>query len=178
MALDPSHLVVGHVSKPHGIKGELFIWVLTDQPEDVFVPGQRLLLGTESGEVEEGALEVLVEEARGYKKGFLVRLAGVPDRNGAEALVGRYLLVPAEERGEPEEGEVYYHQLLGLAVETVDGALVGRVREVFETSPAHLLEVKGSGQVHLIPFTREIVRSVDVEEGRLVIEPPEGLLDL
>jgi 16S rRNA processing protein RimM len=178
MARDPSHLVVGHVSKPHGIRGELAVWVLTDQPEDVFVPGQRVLLGTESGEVDEGARELQVEAARPYKKGVLIRLEGVADRTAAEALVGRYLLVPAEERGEPEAGEVYYHQLLGLAVETVEGEVVGRVREVFETAPAHLLEVKGAGKVHLIPFTREIVRSVDVDGGRMVIEPPEGLLDL
>nr|NIP82651.1 16S rRNA processing protein RimM [Gemmatimonadota bacterium]NIQ58566.1 16S rRNA processing protein RimM [Gemmatimonadota bacterium]NIU78888.1 16S rRNA processing protein RimM [Gammaproteobacteria bacterium]NIX47565.1 16S rRNA processing protein RimM [Gemmatimonadota bacterium]NIY11936.1 16S rRNA processing protein RimM [Gemmatimonadota bacterium] len=82
------------------------------------------------------------------------------------------------ERGEPGEGEYYYHQLLGLEVETVDGEVVGRVREVYETEPRHLLEVKGGGRVRLIPFDRRIVRSVDPEARRLVIDPPEGLLEL
>jgi 16S rRNA processing protein RimM len=102
----------------------------------------------------------------------------VADRNAAEALVTRYLLIPAEESEEPEEGEFYYHQLLGLTVETAAGVVVGRVREVYETEPTHLLEVKGRDGLHLIPLSRRIVKSVDVEAGRLVIDPPEGLLDL
>jgi 16S rRNA processing protein RimM len=178
VALDPTHLVVGHVTKPHGTRGELLVWLLTDRPDEVFRPGGRLVLGTESGEVAEGSQEVVIETTRPFRKGVLVRLSGVDDRTAAEGLVGRYLLVPAAEAGEPEAGEVYYHQLLGLAVETVEGETVGRVREVYETSPVHLLEVKGPERVHLIPFSREIVRSVDVGAGRLVIEPPEGLLDV
>jgi 16S rRNA processing protein RimM len=178
MAQNPAYLVVGHVSKPHGTRGDLLIWSLTDDPDEVFAAGRRLLLGTESGEAGEGAAEVVVEASRPFKKGLLVRLVGVTDRNQAEALVSRYLLVPAEERGDAAEGEVFYHQLLGLMVETVSGEAVGRVREVYETEPAHLLEVKGPDRVHLIPFSREVVRSVDTDAGRLVIEPPEGLLEL
>jgi 16S rRNA processing protein RimM len=178
MAREPAYLVVGHVSKPHGTRGDLLVWSLTDWPEEAFAAGCRLILGTESGEVGAAVEEVVVEASRPFKKGLLVRIAGVEDRNQAEALVSRYLLVPADERGKPEEGEVFYHQLLGMAVETVAGDVVGRVREVYETEPNHLLEVKGGDRVHLIPFSREIVRSVDPEAGRLVIEPPEGLLDL
>lgn len=178
MASDPAYLVVGHVSKPHGTRGDVLVWSLTDQPDDVFAAGRRLVLGTDTGEIGSAAEEVVVEASRPFRKGLLIRIAGVADRNQAEALVSRYLLVPAEERGEPEEGEVFYHQLLGLSVETVAGEAVGRVREVYETEPTHLLEVKGPDRVHLIPFSREIVRSVDPEAGRLVIEPPEGLLDL
>jgi 16S rRNA processing protein RimM len=178
MASDPAHLVVGHLSKPHGTRGELVVWPLTDRPDEVFAPGRRLFLGTDKGEAEDPPTEVVVEASRPHKRGVLVRLAGVADRNAAEALVTRYLLIPAAESDEPEEGEFYYHQLLGLMVETEDGAEVGRVREVYETEPTHLLEVKGAGAVHLIPLSRRIVRLVDVEAGRLVIEPPEGLLDL
>lgn len=178
MVRDPAYLVVGHLSKAHGTRGELLVWTLTDHPAEVFEPGRRLLLGDESGAVADDGVVVVVEASRPFKKGMLVRLEGVEDRNAAEALVTRYLLVPAEERREVEEGEVFYHQLLGLSVETVAGVLVGRVREVYETAPVHLLEVKGERKVHLIPLSREIVRSLDVAAGRLVIEPPEGLLDL
>lgn len=178
MGDDPAFLVVGHLSKPHGTRGELVIWTLTDRPEDVFAPGCRLLLGDESGEAGPSPAEVVVEAGRAFKRGWLVKLEGVDDRTAAEAIVARYLLVPAEERGEPEEGELYYHQLLGLVVSTTEGETVGRVREVFETEPDHLLEVKGEGRVHLVPFSRRIVTEVDLEGGRLVIDPPEGLLDL
>lgn len=178
MGLVPEYLVVGHLSKAHGTRGELMVWPLTDHPEEVFAPGQQVLLGTEAGEVGDAPLELVIEASRPFKKGMLVQLSGVQDRNQAEALATRYLLVPAGERRELEEGEVFYHQLLDLTVETVAGQTVGRVREVYETEPSHLLEVKGPGGVHLIPFTREVVRKVDVEAGRLVIEPPEGLLDL
>jgi 16S rRNA processing protein RimM len=120
----------------------------------------------------------VVEEGRPYRKGWLVRFEGVEDRTEAELLLGRYVLVPSAELGGLEEGEVFYHQLLGLEVETVAGEVVGRVREVYETEPDHMLEVKGEGRVHLIPFARRIVRMLDVEAGRLVIDPPEGLLEL
>ncbi len=178
MVKDPAYLVVGHLSKAHGTRGELLVWTLTDRPDEVFEPGRRLVLGDDAGAVVDESEAVVVEASRPFKKGVLVRLVGVADRSTAEALVTRYLLVPAGERGEAEEGEVFYHQLLGLSVETVTGDEVGRVREVYETEPAHLLEVKGEGKAHLIPFSREIVRSVDVKAGRLVIEPPEGLLEL
>jgi 16S rRNA processing protein RimM len=178
MAPEPEYLVVGQLSKPHGTRGELLVWPLTDHPEAVFAPGRRLLLGEESGQASEPRVELEVEEGRPYKKGFLVRLAGVEDRGAAESLAARYVVLPREELAKPEEGELYYHQLLGLTVTTVDGTEVGRVREVYETEPRHLLEVKGEERVHLIPFSREIVTVVDLEAGRLVIEPPEGLLDL
>ncbi|MGH7505131.1 MAG: ribosome maturation factor RimM, partial [Longimicrobiales bacterium] len=76
-------------------------------------------------------------------------------------------------------GEVFYHQLLGAEVVTVDGSVIGRVREVFETEPAHLLEVQSDeGRLHLIPFAERIVRRVDVDAGRITIDPPAGLLEL
>ena len=178
MGDDPAHLVVGHLSKPHGVRGEIMVWPLTDRPDEIFAPGSRLLLGNDRGETGPSPEEQVVEASRPYRRGVLLKLQGVEDRDMAGDLSGRYLLVPAEEVGELGEGELFYHQLLGLEVETVDGERVGRVREVYETEPDHLLEVKGEGKLHLVPFSRRVVRDVDVEAGRMVIDPPEGLLDL
>ena len=62
---------------------------------------------------------------------------------------------------------------------TADGEMVGQVQEVFETHPAHLLEVKSEhGKIHLVPFAERIVKKVDVERGEVVIKPPPGLLDI
>lgn len=176
---EPEFLVVGHLSKPHGTKGEIMVWPLTDRPEEIFAPGREVTAGDEEGEPGDAPLTLVVEESRPYRKGYLVKFQEVDDRNGAAELATRYLLVSAEELAEEEEEDaLFYHQLLGLRVETVDGREVGRVREVFETEPAHLLEVTGEGKIHLVPYVSRVVKEVDREGGRLVIDPPEGLLDL
>ncbi|MFW6201582.1 MAG: ribosome maturation factor RimM [Gemmatimonadota bacterium] len=176
---EPDFLVVGHVTKAHGVKGELAIRPLTDRPEEVYSAGRRIHLGDRDGGLPPGSPTMTVERARVHKSGLLVKFEDVPDRNEAERLAGRYLLVPLEELAPAEEDEVFYHHLLGSEVVLEDGEAVGRVREVYETAPSDLLEVEAeSGRRHLVPFTKAIVREVDVDARRIVIEPPEGLLEL
>ena len=176
---EPPYLVVGHVNKAHGTKGELFVWPLTDHPESTFAPGVILYLGDEKGEAPDPSQPGLaIEGVRPFRKGFLVSFPGVTDRTRAELLHGRYLLRPRSELEGLEEGEVFYHQLVGMKVVTVEGEEVGEVVEVYELRPADLLEVRGSGRIHHIPFLETIVQEMDVEGGILVIDPPEGLLDL
>lgn len=175
----PAHLVVGHIAKAHGTRGELFVAPLTDHPDAVFAPGQALLLGDEEGALEGDAPSVVVESVRPFKRGLLVAFEEVAGRDDAEALARRYLLLPSHAVPPPAEDEVFYHELLGMSVVTVAGAAVGRVREVFETEPHHLLEVvNDEGHKRLVPFAARIVRSIDREGRRLVIDPPAGLLDL
>lgn len=176
----PDHLIVGQITKPHGTKGEVFVFPMTDRPADVFVTGGTFWLGDEEGELpEQPATCVVAEEPRPFKRGLLVRFEGHAGRSDVEELAGRYLYLPVDRLAPLEEGEVFYHQLLGLAVETVAGEKVGEVREVYETEPSHLLEVRADGgKAHLIPFAGRIVREVDVAGGRLVIDPPPGLLEL
>jgi len=176
---EPDHLVVGRVVKPHGTKGELFVWPMTDEPDEVFGPGRALRLGDEDGEMAEDAPALSIERVRPFKRGLLVMFAGVADREAVEALSNRCLLAPREALSEPAEDETYYHELIGLAVETVEGDAVGRIVGVYETAPADLLEVEAEdGRRRLIPFSKQVVRRVDTGAGRLVIEPPPGLLDL
>lgn len=174
----PEYLVVGHITRPHGVKGELYVDPLTDEPDEVFAPEREVLLGDGDGELEPDAPELVVERVRPFKRGLLVKFEGFEDRTAVEPFAQRYLLVAREHLRPLEEGEVYYHQLLGLQVETVGGDVVGRVREVYDTEPAELLDVKGAGRSHLIPFVERVVKEVDVEGGRIVIEPPPGLLEL
>lgn len=177
--ITPEHLVVGHISKAHGTKGELFVMPLTDRPDAVFTPGSELFLGDDEGAVSADASIVVVESARSFKRGWLLKLQELDDRAEAESLAGLYFLLPIDALPPLDEDEFFYHELLGLRVETVDGAVVGRVREVFDTEPHHLLEVEApDGKARLIPFAERIVRDVDREAKRLVIDPPEGLLDL
>ncbi|MEN8375637.1 MAG: ribosome maturation factor RimM [Gemmatimonadota bacterium] len=175
---EPSLLIVGHLNKAHGTKGELFLWPLTGDPAAVFVPGAELVLGDSEGVADEASERVVIERVRPFKRGMLVKPRGMEDRTAVEPLAGRYVAMPREDLPPLEEGEVFYHQLLGLNVETVEGASVGRVREVYELATADLLEVEGAERTHLIPLVAEMVQQIDVENGRLVIDPPEGLLDL
>jgi 16S rRNA processing protein RimM len=176
---EPGHLVVGHISKPHGTRGELFVLPLTDHPDTVFAPGQQLLLGDEEGALAEDAPSVVVAGVRPFKGGLLVSFADVAGRDGAQALARRYLLLPLEAVPPLAEDEIFYHELLGMRVETVGGEVAGVVREVFDTEPHHLLElVTDDGRRRLVPFAARIVRAIDREQRRLVIDPPEGLLDL
>lgn len=176
---DPSHLVVGHLNKAHGTKGELFAWPLTDHPESVYQPGSVFLPGNEEGtapDPDQPQLRLL--DARPFKRGYLVAFAGVGDREGAERLQGRYLFQQADALEPLQEGEVFYHQLLGMEVVTRDGELVGRIREVYELRPADMLEIEGPNGDVMIPFLDHIVVEIDADAGRMVIDPPEGLLDL
>ena len=178
--MQPSHLVVGHITKPHGTKGEVFVWPLTDSTQQVFGEGRSLWLGDEHGALSaESSDQLVVESVREFKRGLLVKFERHDDRNAVEQYAQRYLLVPVEELAPLEADEVYYHQLLGLSVVTREGQDVGKVQEVYETHPAHLLEVKGeSGKIHLIPFADRIVKKVDVDAGQIVIAPTPGLLDI
>lgn len=175
----PSHLVVGHLSKPHGTKGEMYVWPLTDHPESAFAPGVVLSLGGASDDEPDPDLPPLrIESSRPHQRGFLIVFGGVEDRNQAELLKGRYLFRAIEDLEPLEEGEVFYHQLLEMTVRTVDGTEVGRIVEVFEVGPSDLLEVHGARGTVMVPYRPEIVVSVDVEESVVVIDPPDGLLDL
>lgn len=176
---DPRFLVVGHLNKPHGTKGELFVWPLTDHPETVYEPGTVLLAGDEGAHDPDPDLPPLrITAVRPFRRGFLVSFAGVHRREDAELLQGRYLLTEIESVPPLEEGELFYHQLLGMEVVTRDGKRLGEIVEVYELRPAHLLEVHGPAGEVMIPFLSHIVVEVDPEKRRMVIDPPEGLLDL
>jgi 16S rRNA processing protein RimM len=176
---EPSYLVVGHLNKAHGTKGELFVWPLTDHPEGTFAPGVVLYLGDQSGNrPDPGRQAITVESVRPFRRGYLVRFQGIADRDAAELIRDRYLLRPMEEIEPTEDGEVFYHQLLGLTVRTVNGQEVGEIVEVYELRPADLLEVRGPEGTHYLPFLDSIVQEVDLEAGVMIVNPPEGLLEL
>jgi 16S rRNA processing protein RimM len=176
---DPRFLVVGHLNKPHGTKGELFVWPLTDHPERVFAPGLVLSTADEAGrEPDPDAPPLRIVAVRPFRNGFLVSFAGVRDREGAELLRGRYLLTGIESVAPLEADELFYHELLGMEVVTKEGQLLGEIVEVYELRPADLLEVHGPAGEVMIPFLSHIVVEIDKAGRRMVIDPPEGLLDL
>lgn len=175
----PTHLVVGHLNKPHGTRGEFLVTPLTDHPESVFAPGVVVSLGGAGDDTPDFDLPPLrIEAVRPVPKGVLVTFGGVTDRTQADLLRGSYLFLPIDELEPLAEGELFYHQLLGMEVETVGGEAVGRIVEVYEMAPADLLEIRGERGTVMIPYRPELVVEVDVEARRMRIDPPDGLLDL
>lgn len=176
---DPGFLVVGHITKPHALKGEIIVHLLTDHPEGTFAPGVVLSLADASGHRPDPQLPPLrVVVGRPIRVGYIVAFDGIESREEAEVLRGRYLLRVADEVAPLAEDEIFYHDMPGMEVVTVDGMSLGRVREVYDLSPVDLLDVRGEGREIMIPYRKEIIREVDREARRIVVELPEGLLDL
>jgi 16S rRNA processing protein RimM len=184
-------LIVGRIGKPHGIRGEVTVEVRTDEPEARFAPG--MVLRTEPGaappqpapEPEHGEpfrvpAELTVESARWHQGRLLVAFEGVLDRDVAEALRGTLLAVDSADVAPPEDPEEFHdHQLVGLAVVTPDGERLGEVARIDHAPASDLLVLRRpEGRTALIPFVKAIVPEVDLAGGRVVVDPPAGLLDL
>jgi len=155
------------------------VWLLTDHPERVFTEGATLHPAGPDDRTPDPALPTLrVLSVRPFRRGLLVGFEGVHDRSGAETLRDRYLLKPFDEIEPVEDDELFYHEILGMKVETRAGEPLGEVVELYELQPAHKLEVRGPTGMRLIPFTARVLVSVDRVARRMVIDPPAGLLDL
>jgi len=167
-------LVVGRIGRPHGIRGEVTVQVRTDDPGRRFAAGT--VLATEPAAL--GPLTVV--SSRWHSGRLLVSFAGSTDRSHAESLTGAMLVVDSAEVGTPEDPDEFNdHDLIGLDVLTTTGDLVGTVRDVLHHGQDLLVvqPVAGQAPEALVPFVTAIVPEVDIAAGRLVIDPPPGLLD-
>lgn len=167
-------LTVARIGRAHGLRGEVALDVRTDAPDE------RLAAGTVLATVPAGAGPLTVVRTRVQQDRWFATFAGVDDRSAAEALRGVELVVDTDVAGPDEDDDEdawYPHQLAGLRVEHVDGRTLGEVVGL-RTAPAHdLLVVRETGGAQtLVPFVRAIVPVVDVPGGRVVLDPPGGLL--
>jgi len=172
----PRYMAVGRLRKPHGLKGEFAVFPLTDQPETVFAIGRELVRLTLDGSVV-GA-PVTVERSRSFHREWLVKLAGEDSRDALESWRGQFLAVPAEDLSPPASDEVYVHELEGFAVRTVEGVPLGLVSAMFDLPSGLMLEVQGPKREFLLPFKKEFVREIHRAARLLVVELPEGLVEL
>jgi 16S rRNA processing protein RimM len=164
-------LVVGYIGKPHGVRGEVLVFVRTDEPEKRFVPGA--VFTTASG-------KLTLESSRWHQGRVIAQFEGVHDRNLAEALRGTELQVESADLVPPDDPDEFHdHQLVGLRVVSVDGSDVGTVARIDHAPASDLIVLdKSGGGTALIPFIRQMVPTVDLAGGRVVVDLPEGLLDL
>ncbi|GAA2779798.1 ribosome maturation factor RimM [Saccharopolyspora taberi] len=173
---EPVTLVVGRIVKPHGVQGELVVEVRTDSPELRFAPGSVLGLRRRGAR---GSESFTVAAVRPHAGRLLVFAEGVRGREAAEELRGAVLTVPADELEPTDDPDEFHdHQLEGLRVVLPDGADAGVVTDVVHTPAGELLAVRTPERHEvLVPFVTEIVPEVDLEGGRLLVDPPEGLFD-
>lgn len=164
--------VVGRIARAHGIRGQVIVNPETDFPEERFRPGAELFI--ERG----GRVETLtVTSARFHRDRPVIGVAGVETMNDAERLAGQELRVPIDRLAALPPGTFYRHDLIGCRVETRDGTLVGPVRDVEGTVGGSRLVVDGASGEVLIPLVAAICTVVDPAAKRIVIDPPEGLID-
>ncbi len=167
-------VTVGRIGRPHGIRGDVVVGVRTDEPELRFAPGSRL----DTDPVGVGPLTVA--GTRWHSGELLVRFDGIDDRTVAAGLVGTWLFVDAATLGDTGDPDSFRDtDLVGLSVRTTSGTVVGAVHDVLHTGQDVLVIRPAAGGADiLVPFVAAIVPEVDVPGGVLVIDPPEGLLDI
>ncbi|MDP9068908.1 MAG: ribosome maturation factor RimM [Actinomycetota bacterium] len=163
----PGMLLAGEIGKPHGTAGDVYVVRISDDPNR-FDPGAVL--------THEDGRELVVESSRVHRDRFLVRFEGVATREQAEALRGP-LYVPAEARRELEESEYWEQDLVGCTVELADGNEVGTVSDVIVRPAQDLLEVDTPAGTRFVPFVQAIVKEVDLDARRVLVDPPAGLFD-
>ena len=167
-------VTVGRIGRPHGVRGDVVVGVRTDEPELRFAPGSRL----DTDPVSVGPLTVAGR--RWHSGDLLVRFEGISDRTAAAELVGTWLLADSATFAALDDPDAFRDgDLVGLCARTVDGTVVGTVTDVLHHGQDVLVIQPSAraGQI-LVPFVKAIVPEVDLAGGVLVIDPPEGLLNL
>jgi 16S rRNA processing protein RimM len=164
--------LVGTIARAHGIRGQVIVNPETDFPDERFQPGAELFVQ------RAGRIDALTVTTARFQNGRpVIGIAGVETMNDAETLAGLELRVPVDRLAALPAGTFYRHDLVGCRVEMRDGRPVGVVREVEGTLAGSRLVVDGPGGEVLIPLVAAIVTQVDPAAKRIVIDPPEGLIE-
>jgi 16S rRNA processing protein RimM len=167
-------VVVARVGRALGVKGDVLVDVLTDEPE------RRLIAGADVYVMGSGRT-LRIESERPHGGRLCLHFVGIDDRTAAEALTGSMLEAERAAGERPEDPDEYYDdELVGLEVFTESGERVGAVTEVLHLPGQDVLAVRATPDADeiLVPFVAEIVPMVDIDAARIVIRPPDGLLDI
>jgi 16S rRNA processing protein RimM len=156
-------VAVGWIAAPWGLRGDLKVQPLTDFPER-FQRGAALWVR---------GRRIDVQRSR-WSRGFVyLGLSGIDSRSAAEELRGALLEVPESDLAPLPEEQYYRFQVIGLEVRTPEGRSLGRVAEILSTGSNDVYVVRGGPRELLIPAIEDVVKEVDIEGGRLVVEPPQ-----
>lgn len=164
---------VGNVFNTHGLKGEVKVKRISDF-EERFHKGNKLYYKDEKGQFQ----ELLVSGFRTQKETYLLSFKGISHINDVLFLKGATLYIEEEQLTDLEEREYYYHQIIGCTMFTTTGEMLGKVETILSPGANDVWVVKGEENKEiLIPYIDSVVKQVDVEEKKIIIEVMEGLLD-
>lgn len=167
------YLNVGKIVNTHGIRGEVRVISQTDFAEERYEKGATLVLFRDHKE----PLELTVASHRKHKNFDLLSFEGYPNINDVEAFRDGVLKVSKDNLGTLEENEFYYHEIIGLEV-VEDDKVIGKVKEILSPGANDVWVVQRQGKKDaLIPYIESVVKDIDVANGRVTVETPEGLLD-
>ncbi len=164
------YLAIGQVARAHGLRGEISVTVLTEFPER-FETTEWVYLGN-----AQEATAYRLESYRWHRQNVLLTLAGVTDRTEAEKLRAQYVQVPVEEAVPLPEGSYYQYQLIDLEVVTTANEVLGTLTHVLETGANDVYVVKQGDREILLPAIPDVIKSIDLDKGRMVVELLEGLI--
>ena len=159
-------ICVGAIAGAFGVRGEAKIKCFTDDPAAVADYGPLF--------TEDGGRQFTLKLTRPVKGGYAARMTGVETREDAEALKGTRLYADRSALPAPDEEEFYYADLLGLRIEAADGTVLGKIKAVQDFGAGDVIEYlpAGGGESQYLPFTRDVIPTVDVAGGRVVADPP------
>jgi 16S rRNA processing protein RimM len=172
----PGWVVLGRVVDAHAMNGQLKVRYFGGGPENLERSATvRLARSEDDAGADSYDVVAVMPGRRGEVR---MSLAGVDNRDTAEALRGRLVVVEAAQLAQLPPGEYYDYQLVGCRVEAEDGRDLGTVREIWSTgAPDVLVVIDDAGTQHLIPAAEDLLREIDIDGGRIVIEIPPGLLE-
>jgi 16S rRNA processing protein RimM len=165
-------VAIARIARPHGLRGEVSADVFTDFPERF--DGLKNVVAVLAGDERR---ELKIERFRFQNERVLLKFVGIDRIEDTERLRNAEICVTENETVELEEGEFFDWELSGCTVETVSGETVGTVKELMRTGGTEVLVINGADKEYLIPFAESICTEVDIEKKRIVIDPPEGLLE-
>lgn len=161
---------VGQILGAHGVRGLVKLASFTAKPEGIIQYGKL----TDA----DGARSFSVELLAAQKGHWLARIDGVTDRDSAQGLAGTRLFIERERLPQPDEDEYYHADLIGLRADRTDGALFGKVTALHDFGAGDMVEIEmQSGKRTFLPFSKAVVPIVDIEGGRIVVDPPAGLIE-
>jgi 16S rRNA processing protein RimM len=170
----PQFLLLGQVLRPHGVRGEVRVQVLTDYPERISEL-KTVFLGNDPAQPTATPYEV--ETARLHQDYVLLKFKNIADRNAADLLRDQYVMIDLPNAVPLEDDEFYLYELIDLTVQTAQGEVLGTIREVFETgaNDVYIVDSDRYGEL-LIPAHDETIVEIDLEAGIVTVQLPEGLL--
>ena len=171
---EPRYLMLGEILRPHGVRGELRMRILTDYPERI--PQLDHVFVAES--IDAAAPKIYkIEHMRMHKEYGLLKLKGIDSREQADLLRQLVVMVAIEDAIPLEEGEFYLYQLIGLTVRTAEGTTLGTITDILETgaNDVYIVDSDTYGEL-LIPVTEETILETSIEQGTVVVSLPDGLL--